>query len=525
MAGNTAILAVRVVADASDATRGLEQTSNAARRFEGTMRVANRGATAAIAGLALLGKTAFDAASNQEQAFGAVESVYGKAADRVTELANAAADTVGLAASEYAQFAAVLGSQLRNLGVAEDELIGTQDQLIRTAADMAAMFGGTTAEAVEALSALFRGETDPIERYGVSIKQADVNARLAAQGLDDLEGSARTQAETAARLALVSEQTAAAQGQFAREADSAAGAQQRATAAWQNASATLGQALLPIVAQVSGIIVQLSGFIQDHTTLVTGAATAIGVLAVSFKVLNAVMRANPIALVISLVATLITMVITAYRESETFRRIVDAAGRGAVAAFKAIWGPVSAVIDIVGRLIGWIRRQDDAFGTARRIATAAISAIITPIRDVIDWVGNLVGKISSNSTLASAFRTIGSIAEGVWNGIQTAIETVAGAISSVIGAIESAQAKVSQLRGSMAGLSALPGPLGGLGSLFSSARAPLAPSLSSGSARRGPAVVNVHVSGALDPDNVARQITNMLTARGLRTGELVGFVS
>src|SRR5699024_4545988 len=104
-------------------------------------------------------------------------------AEAVHRLGENASTAVGLSSRAYQESAAVLGAQLQNLGFAGDQLVGTTDGLIALGADLAATFGGTTQEAVNALSAAFRGERDPIERYGVSIKQTQVNAWLAANGM------------------------------------------------------------------------------------------------------------------------------------------------------------------------------------------------------------------------------------------------------------------------------------------------------------------------------------------------------
>ncbi|MET0995454.1 MAG: hypothetical protein ABWY20_15840, partial [Mycobacterium sp.] len=194
----------------------------------------------------MLGKAAFDSASELQQQAGAVDAVFGAGAAQMHKFAADAAQTVGLAASEYDKLAAVLGSQLTNAGFAGDKLNGTVDGLVQKGADLAAQFGGSTAEAVEALSSVLKGETDPIERYGVSIKQSDISARLAAQGQDKLTGAALKNAQAVAALDLVTEQTANSTGAFSREADTAAGAQQRLGAWWENTKAAIGERLLPI---------------------------------------------------------------------------------------------------------------------------------------------------------------------------------------------------------------------------------------------------------------------------------------
>lgn len=242
-----AVLKIDIVADAAKAQATLG-------KFGKT--VAAVGAAAA-AGVGALGASAVRSASAVEQAMGGVASVFGKHAATVEANARAAARTVGLSTAEYGNLAAVLGAQLSNMGTAADQLAPSTDRLVALGADLAATFGGSTADAVGAVSSLLKGERDPIERYGVSIKAADVSARLAAQGLGGLTGAARTQAEAQATLALLTEQTSAAQGAFGREGETVAGQQQRLTAIWEDQKAALGAGLLPVVSR-------LAGFMLDH---------------------------------------------------------------------------------------------------------------------------------------------------------------------------------------------------------------------------------------------------------------------
>ncbi|UOE45469.1 phage tail protein [Agromyces larvae] len=184
-------------------------------------------------------------ASDLQQSMGAVDAVFKDNAGTIRDWAAGAAQAVGLSTSSYNEFATVVGAQLKNMAIPLDEVTGLTGGLIELGADLAAQFGGSTADAVSAISSLLRGERDPIERYGVSMKQVDINARLAAQGLSGLEGEALKQAEAQAALAILMEQTADAQGTFGRESDTLAGQQARLTAEWENAQAKLGTALIP----------------------------------------------------------------------------------------------------------------------------------------------------------------------------------------------------------------------------------------------------------------------------------------
>jgi hypothetical protein len=521
--GRPAILKVSILSDADN--KGFQSQDRAASKWQKGLAAANRAANVAIVGIAALGTAATKSASRAQQAAGAIESVFGKQADSVKRLARGAADSVGLATSQYSELASVLGSQLRNLGISEDKLVGTTDDLISKGADLAATFGGTTADAVQALSALMRGERDPIERYGVSIKQADINAQLAKQGLDKLTGAARKQAETNATLALLTEQTAAAQGQFARETTSAAGAAQIAAANAENAKAAIGEALLPVVAAAAQKFAALARWVQNNTAAAQGLVVIVGGLAVAVKLVNAAtavytattkvatataklfglatkantaatvtstavtkgataatagmtlaqralalaMRAVPIFAVIGLIASLVAIVVTAYKRSETFRNVVNRLGRVAKAAFKAILNAAKPLISIVQRIVGWVQ------------------SLISAIRNIRwpeppGWVKSIGSAIGG---LFGASPYPGGGEPGGWMNNPAALD-VARRVSFM--------------------------PHLGGGSSDPDALATLAALASGG----GMTVINVN--GALDPDAVARQIERLLRRRASRTG-------
>ncbi|MFW8569517.1 hypothetical protein [Corynebacterium propinquum] len=347
----SAILSVRIIADAAKAKAGFNQAAKGAddfqksagsslAKYEQHLNKATAAMSAVSAGVIAMGKKSLDAASNLQQSTGAVESVFQGQANRVKEFSDQAAQAVGLSKNQYNELASVLGAQLKNIGVEQGALVGQTNDLIKTGADLAATFGGTTADAVSALSALMRGERDPIERYGVSIKQATIEAKLAEMGLKGLEGEAKTAAETQATLALLTEQTSSSMGQFAREADTAAGAQQRAAAEWENAKASLGEALLPYAAKAATVLGDLAKIVGEHPELfqiaaaavlgLTGALlglrttiTVVQTLKTANDLLNLSMLANPYVAVAAAVAALVAIFIHAYNTNEDFRASVD----------------------------------------------------------------------------------------------------------------------------------------------------------------------------------------------------------
>lgn len=304
MASKSAILAVRIVGDAADALKAFDQAESRAKGFQDGLDKASVGAGIALTAIAGFGTVAVNAASEAEQAFGAVDSVFGDTADAVHAFADEASQAVGLSTQSYEQLASVFGAQLSNMGIAGGELAGTTDELIGLGADLAATFGGSTADAVGALSSLLRGERDPIEQFGVSIKQADIEAQKAAMGLDGLTGEAERNADMQATLALLYDQTASAQGQFGREAETAAGQVQRMEAEFANTVAQLGEQLLPLLSTGAEVLSEFAQWVQENQELVTGLAIAVAAIAASILVLNGAMKAYAAIQAIVKIATL-----------------------------------------------------------------------------------------------------------------------------------------------------------------------------------------------------------------------------
>lgn len=195
-------------------------------------------------------REAVTAAGDLEQSVGAIDSVFKDSASQMHAWSRTAAKDVGLSKNSYNELATVLGSQLKNGGLALDQVGGKTNDLIGLGADLASMFGGTTKEAVEAMSSALRGETDPIERYGVSLSAARVEAEALAMGAEKVNGELPQQAKQAAILSLVYKQTADAQGNFGRESTTFAGQVQRLSASWQDLQARVGGLFLPALTQV-----------------------------------------------------------------------------------------------------------------------------------------------------------------------------------------------------------------------------------------------------------------------------------
>lgn len=337
---------------------------------------------AAGAAVVKFGVDAVKAASETQQSFGAVDAVFGKNAATVKKWANSAATDLGLARGEYAQLSATLGAALRNAGV--ENFTQKTRGLITTAADLAAQFGGSTSEAVEALGSLMRGEADPIERYGISIKQSDVNARLAALGQAKLTGTARKQAEMTARLTLVTQQSKTAHGAFRRESNTLAGQQQRLSAQFTNVKDKLGGLLIPALTRG---LTAVNGLFSGGGRL-TGIFNKIGAVARSYltPIINAVRGA-----------------VSNARESFAS---TGAKGDGLKTTLRALGAAARFLAPLIGQTLGLAIRTTASFiggaiGVFDRLASA--------IASVVNWVDSALGKLGALADKAGSLGSLGGL--------------------------------------------------------------------------------------------------------------------
>ena len=130
------------------------------------------------------------AAADLEQSIGGVESVFKDNAATIFEWGKTAWQQAGLSENAFNQLASSTGAFLKNFGYDADTVTGTTIELTQRAADMAAMFGGPVEDAMAAIQAGLRGQQDPLERYGVSLTAARVEAHALAMTGKEVMASA-----------------------------------------------------------------------------------------------------------------------------------------------------------------------------------------------------------------------------------------------------------------------------------------------------------------------------------------------
>jgi hypothetical protein len=227
------------------------------------------------------GRETITAARDLERNLFALDTIFDDLAPGMREFAKNA-ENIGLSQSKAAKASTFIGSVLKQSGFEMSAVAEETENLVRLGTDLAALYGYDVQEALLGMTALFRGEYDPIEKFGVAMKQSEINSELAARGQDKLEGAARRNAEQTVRLELLYQRAADAMGAFTGQSGSLYTEQKKLGATFENMQAQLGTALLPAVVGVNEelrkmLVEATPGLIEIFNVLADGLESLVGI--------------------------------------------------------------------------------------------------------------------------------------------------------------------------------------------------------------------------------------------------------
>lgn len=372
MAGDATLKMILLGEDrsASKALRGVgKETDRTGGKLAGMSKVAGRllvgGLLAGGAAMVKFGHQASDLAETQSK----VTQVFGKESTAaLDEFASSAAQNLGQSKQVALDAAATFGIIGKAAGKSGEDLVDFSTDMTTLAGDMASFNNATPEEAIVAIGAAMRGESEPIRKYGVLLDDATLRNRALKMGLIDTVKNALTpQQKALAAQAEILAQTSDQQGDFARTSEGLANKQRILKAEFANLSTELGAKALPILLKVTAAGLAMMAWIEQNEVLVgvlaggittlVAAVWAINAAAKAFRAtqmaLNIVMSANPIGLVVVAIGALVAAFILAYKNSETFRDIVNGAWAAVAAGFKFVWNNILApIFQLWGKAIG-----------------------------------------------------------------------------------------------------------------------------------------------------------------------------
>ena len=206
--------------------------------------------------------------------------------------------------------------------------------------------------------------------------------------------------------------------------------------------------IAPILAGIATTIGLLALVLNASTIATTAQTMATNAAAAAQALLNTVLSANPIALIVVLIAGLVVAIIGLWNNSEAFRAFVTSAFQqiqqiaqtviGAIVSFFTVTVPnaVSSMLSAVGRIPGQIASflsgaLSSASSFVGSFASKAVQAASRFVSGIVSGLSGLAGRVMS----------VGSdIVHGIWSGISGAagwlMDRISGFANSIISNIK-----------------------------------------------------------------------------------------
>lgn len=207
--------------------------------------------------------------------------------------------------------------------------------------------------------------------------------------------------------------------------------------------------IAPILAGIATTIGLIAVVLNASTIATTAQTVATNAAAAAQGLLNAVMNANPIALVVVLIAGLVVAIIGLWNNSEAFRDFVTSAFQkiqqvaqdviGAIVNFFTVTVP-SAIEVVMLRFQSLLNRIVGVFDGALSTVSGFVSSVVdfftvrvpNAVSNMLSAAGRIPGQIASflGSALSSAASFVGSFASSA---IQAASQFVSNIVSGLSG--------------------------------------------------------------------------------------------
>lgn len=416
MARGSSIISVKITGDNKGLRASLDDSSSRISKFAGAAGRGLKLAAGALGGLAagavIAGPKLLDM-GNQLEAIGVKSStVFGDSLGEVQAWADQVAGSMGLTSSQLTGAAANMGDLLKPMGFTADQAAAMSTEMVDLSGALSAWAGGTqdATQVSEVLSKAMLGEREGLKALGISISEADVQARLAANGTESLTGSALRQAKALATQELILEKSTDAQAAWADGSMDSLKASNEAKAGIEELKESFIRGITPAL--------------QALVPWVTKAVKWLG---------------DELAPIIKDVAAWVK------RNWPGFRGTMVEAFEAIRSAVETAWRWIDKnVIPILRQVFGWVRTEVSGLVDAWRAnwddIRGTVESVVGAIRTVIE------GFVAVAQAAWRAFGdTILRYATEAWNNVKTIIS---GALEAIRGVI---QTVTSLIRGDWSG--------------------------------------------------------------------------
>jgi hypothetical protein len=359
----------------------------------------------AVGALAKVAKSSIDAASDLAETQSKVKVIFGESSDAIEKFAAGAATALGQSKQQAMDAAATFAIFGKGAGLTGQKLVGFSTDMTKLASDLASFNNTSPEEAIVAIGAALRGESEPIRRYGVLLDDASLRNEAFALGLTKTTKNVLTpQQRVLAAQALIMKQTTAAQGDFARTSDGLANKQRIMKAEMANASAEMGQKLLPVMTKIVTVGTKMIDWMSKNRAVVLPLIGVIAAVTAAQWLWNIAMAANPIGLIVIAVAAVIAGLVLFATKTEIGRKIVG-----------MLWAEIKIGWSILKAIGAWFAGPfANFFVKGWRFITWQFSTGLDVIKAIPGKIGQAFKAVYGFVT--APFRSAFNFVSDAWNG-------------------------------------------------------------------------------------------------------------
>lgn len=325
-----------------------------------------------------------------------VDVVFGAASESVKSFASQGAKALGMAKGTALEYAGTLGNLLTATGLTDDAAAGMSTTMVKLSADLGSFNNTSPEDALEALRSGLAGETEPLKRFGVNLNEAILKQKAFELGFGEIKGTMDPAIRAQAAYAVIMEQTAKAQGDFARTSDGVANKQRIVAAQWEDIRNRIGSGFLPVIGKVQDVII---GVLDT----VGGGKGLAGLFPPELQAQFATFRTA----IDGLTATVMPTIAGWY----------DTIIKPAMDKIKAAFAPVAAeIIPTVTAIVNFVRENWPAIQQAIEPVMNAVSNLVT---GVMQFIGGII-------------RAVMAVIRGDWSAAWEGIKTAFAGVVNVI---------------------------------------------------------------------------------------------
>ena len=197
-------------------------------------------------------KKSIDISSDLTEAQNVIDVTFGKYSKAIEDFTKVSIKDFGMSELTAKTMAGRFQAMGTAIGFSQKKMSGMSVELTKLAADMASFYNVEQDAVATSLQSVFTGETEPLRKYGLDLTQATLEEWAHKQGIDAKMKSMSQAEKTMLRYQYVMANTAAAQGDFARTANT-----------WANQIRLLKQNFEVLGSTVGGVLINaLKPFVQ-----------------------------------------------------------------------------------------------------------------------------------------------------------------------------------------------------------------------------------------------------------------------